>query len=200
VTGDAALDALRRASPSLIVVGASAGAVDVLSQLLPALAPPMPAAMVVVVHVPADRPSALPALLSGRAAVPVVEAEDKMNVQAGRVYFAPPDYHLLVERDGALALSTDEPVLFSRPSIDVLFESAALAAGRDLLGILLSGASADGARGLAAIRAHGGLTWVQRPESAAVSTMPLAALEMAPHPVLDPADMAGALRRWSAGD
>lgn len=196
MTADAALDALRQASPNLIVVGASAGAVEVLSQLLPSLAPEMPAVVLVVVHVPADRPSALPEVLSGRSALPVLEAEDKMIVQAGRVYIAPPDYHLLIERDGALALSSDEPVLYSRPSIDVLFESAAQAAGPRALGILLTGANADGAHGLAAIRAQGGVTWVQHPATAAVSTMPQAALDLAPHTVLEPQEMAAVLKRW----
>lgn len=191
----AALDGLRQVRPALIVVGASAGAVDVLSQLLPALRADSPP-MAVVVHVPPDRPSALPDVLSNRAAVPVLEAEDKMIAQAGQVYFAPSDYHLLVERDGALALSADEPVLYSRPSIDVLFESAAHAFGRRALGILLSGANEDGARGLAALRERGGLTWVQRPESAAVPVMPQAALDLAPHTVLDPEEMAEALSRW----
>jgi two-component system chemotaxis response regulator CheB len=198
VTAGELVASLRACAPRVIVIGASAGAVDVLTQLLPALAPTMAAAVLIVVHVPPDRSSALPEVLAHRALVPVLEADDKMIAEAGRVYFAPPDYHLLVERDGTLALSADEAVLFSRPSIDVLFESAAHAFGPGVLGILLSGASADGACGLAAIRDAGGLTWVQAPESAAVPTMPQAALDLAPHVVVRPESMARALAEWGS--
>ena len=114
----------------------------------------------------------------------------------GHVYFAPPNYHLLVEADGGLALSADEPVNFSRPSIDVLFESLAHSFGRRALGILLSGANADGAAGLAAVKARGGLTWVQAPVTARVATMPEAALKLAEHHVLTPEAMGETLARW----
>jgi two-component system chemotaxis response regulator CheB len=200
VTRAAAAARLRERQPALVVIGASAGALDVLSLIVPALPPEIPAAVAVVVHVPPDRSNALPEVLGDRAAVPVCEAEDKMPAENGRIYFAPPDYHLLVERDGTFALSADPPVLFSRPSIDVLFESAAAAFGPRLLGILLSGASADGARGLAAIRDAGGLTWVQAPETAAVPTMPEAALQLAPHPVLAPGEMVEILSAWGTSD
>ena len=117
-------------------------------------------------------------------------------MRAGVIYIAPPDYHLLVEADGSLALSADEPVHFSRPSIHVLFQSAAHAFGKRALGILLSGASADGADGLAPIRARGGVTWVQRPESAAVPVMPEAALARAAHRSTDVGDMGRVLGEW----
>ena len=112
------------------------------------------------------------------------------------MYFAPPDYHLLIEHDGTLALSVDEAVHYSRPSIDVLFESAAESRGDRVLGILLSGASRDGALGLASIREAGGHTWVQSPETAQVAVMPRAALELAPHVTLDPASMGRILADW----
>jgi two-component system chemotaxis response regulator CheB len=110
------------------------------------------------------------------------------------VYTAPPGYHLLAERGGTLALSVDEPVHFCRPAIDVLFDSAAYAFGDNLLGILLTGANEDGARGLAAIRAAGGLAWVQDPETAVASAMPQSALSLAgADRILSISDMAQAL-------
>jgi two-component system chemotaxis response regulator CheB len=130
-----------------IVIGGSAGSLDALSALLPALPAGCAVPVVVVVHLPPTRPSRLAAVLAMRAAVPVKEAEDKEPVAAGRVYVAPPGYHLLIERAGTFALSLDAQLNFSRPAIDVLFESAAEAYGGALAGIVLTGASDDGARG-----------------------------------------------------
>lgn len=193
------LDSLRAHDPRIVAVGASAGAVEALLDLLPVLPPSLPAPVLVVVHVPRDRSSALPALFASRCAVRVTEAEDKIDADAGTVYFAPPGYHLLVERDGGLALSSDEPVNLSRPSIDVLLESAAYAFGPRVLGIVLSGANADGARGLASIRERGGLAWVQDPATAHVARMPEAAIVAArPDAVLAPAAMGLALAAWGA--
>jgi two-component system, chemotaxis family, protein-glutamate methylesterase/glutaminase len=188
---------LRAQAPALVAIGASAGAVEALQGLLPAIPTGIPAAIVIVVHVPAARRSHLPAIFADACALRTCEAEDKAALEPGTVYFAPSDYHLLVERGGTLALSIDEPVNFSRPSIDVLFESAARACGPRALGILLSGASADGAAGLAAMAASGGVTWVQTPASARVPTMPRAALAKAPHVTLDPEDMGRALAEWT---
>ncbi len=181
---------------ALIAIGGSAGAFDGLIQLLPALPETLTAAVVIVIHVPAERNTGLAQVPGGSSRLRVCEAEDKMPMRAGVIYVAPPDYHLLVEADGSLALSADEPVHFSRPSIDVLFQSAAHAFGKRALGILLSGASADGADGLAAIRARGGVTWVQRPESAAAPVMPEAALARAAHRSMDVGDMARVLGEW----
>jgi two-component system chemotaxis response regulator CheB len=120
-----------------------------------------------------------------RCALPVKEAEDKEPLAPSTVYVAPPNYHLLLETQGYFSLSVDDPVLFSRPAIDVLFESAADAFGRSLLGLLLTGASEDGARGLCRIQQAGGLTLVQAPSTAAVRIMPEAALRLsAPSHVL----------------
>ena len=182
-----------------VVIGGSAGAIDALDTLLPALPASLGAAVIVVIHLPAGRPSLLASIYTGRAGLPVGEAEDKASVAPGVVHFAPPGYHLLVEPDRSFALSIDEPVHFSRPSIDVLFESAAWAYGPRLLGVLLSGASADGADGLAAIARAGGLCWVQAPETAASPFMPTAALRRTPAArVLAPNEMAEALRERSA--
>jgi two-component system chemotaxis response regulator CheB len=188
---------LRHNRPAVLAVGASAGALDALRDLLPPLPREFPVPIVVVVHVPPDRESGLPAVLARECRLAVVEAEDKMPLLAGQVAFAPPDYHLLIEAHGALALSADPPVQFSRPSIDVCFESAAAAFGPRAFGILLSGANADGARGLAAIARAGGLTWVQSPTSARVRTMPEAALATGNHRALEPATMAEILAAWA---
>ena len=111
--------------PEAVVIGASAGAVDALSVLLPALPADYPLAVAVVVHLPPDRKSVMAELFQTKCRVRVKEAEDKEPFAPGTVYFAPPDYHLLVEPDRRLSLSSEESVLYSRPSIDVLFESAA---------------------------------------------------------------------------
>ncbi len=180
-----------------IVVGGSSGAIDALIQLLPALPPTLCAAVLIVLHLPRDRRSLLVDIFRQRCALPVQEAQDKEAISPGTVYFAPPDYHLLVDQGPHMALSIDQPVHYSRPSIDVLFESAADQYGDRLVGILLSGANEDGARGLQAIEAAGGLTLVQDPASAPMPTMPLAALaQSAGHHVLTPAAMADWLAQW----
>lgn len=163
-----------------VVIGASAGGVEVLSVLLSVIPADCRASFFIVVHIPRERPSLLPQLFASRCALPVREADDKEPVQAGTVYFAPPDYHMLIDRGPALALSGDEPVHFSRPSIDVLFESAADIYGERLMGVILTGANQDGAEGLAAIGRAGGRTIVQEPGSAAVAFLPRAALEAGP--------------------
>ena len=163
-----------------VVIGASAGGVDALGLLLPALPARLRAAVLIVVHLPRERPSLLVDIFQPRCAVPVREAEDKQPVQAGTVYFAPPDYHLLLDEGPQLALSADEPVHYSRPSIDVLFESAARIYRRRLLGIVLSGGNDDGSAGLATVLRAGGDGIVQLPQSAAVPLMPAAALQRSP--------------------
>lgn len=163
-----------------VVIGVSAGGVEVLSVLLSMIPADCRASFFIVMHIPRERPSLLPQLFAGRCALPVREAEDKEPVQAGTVYFAPPDYHMLIDRGPALALSGDEPVHFSRPSIDVLFDSAADIYGERLMGVILTGANQDGAEGLAAVGRAGGRTVVQEPDSAAVAFLPRAALDAGP--------------------
>jgi two-component system chemotaxis response regulator CheB len=160
-----------------IVIGASAGAVQALLVLLPTLPASFSLPILVVVHVPTDRDNALISLLQARCRLAVKEAEDKEPVIGGTVYFAPADYHLLVEADGGLALSADEPVNYSRPSIDVLFESAADVYGEGLLGVILTGANHDGACGLKAVLDAGGAGIVQDPSEAYAATMPETALD-----------------------
>lgn len=184
----------RSARHAALVIGGSAGSVDALMHILPALPASLRAAVFVVLHLPRERPSLLCDIFQPRCALPLREAQDKEPVEPGTVYFAPPDYHLLVDAGPTLALSVDAPVHFSRPSIDVLFESAADAYGARLVGLLLSGANQDGAGGLAAIHARGGHAIVQDPASAAVPTMPEAALaRCAPDRILDPRHIASHL-------
>ena len=159
-----------------VVIGASAGAVQALSIVLPALPADYRLPVLVVVHVPPDRRNALAELFQSKCVIRVREAEDKEPIEPGVVYFAPPDYHLLVEDDRSLALSTDEPVLHSRPSIDVLFESAADVFGPALVGVILTGANHDGASGLRALAAAGGVAVVEEPATAFAPAMPEAAL------------------------
>jgi two-component system chemotaxis response regulator CheB len=162
-----------------VAVGASAGGVEALQTLLDGLPLDFGAVLLVVLHVPPQRPSAVAGLLGRHCPLPVAEALDKQPLQPGTVVVAPPDYHLLVEPDRTVALSVDAPVMYSRPSIDLLFESASLAFGARLLAIVLTGANRDGARGAAAVRSRGGLVWVQDPREALVATMPEAVLQRA---------------------
>ena len=148
--------------------------------MLPALRVDFPLPVLVVVHIPPRRDNALVDLFAGKCRLPVKEAEDKEPLQPGMIYFAPPDYHLLVEAGGTLALSSDEPVNHSRPAIDVLFESAADAFGSGLAGIVLTGANQQGAQGLRAICAAGGHGIVQDLDTAEVATMPRAELAACP--------------------
>jgi two-component system chemotaxis response regulator CheB len=163
--------------PRAVAIGASAGAVQALLQILPALPADYPAPIFIVVHVPSDRDNALVALFQSKCAIRVKEAEDKEMAIAGTAYFAPSDYHLLVESDGGLSLSSDELVNHSRPSIDVLLESAADAYGDALIGVVLTGANEDGAIGLRAIVDAGGLAVVEDPAGAYAPAMPAAALK-----------------------
>jgi two-component system chemotaxis response regulator CheB len=163
-----------------IVIGASAGAVEALSVILPSLPADYGLPLFVVVHVPPDKTSILAELFQAKCRIEVREAEDKEPISGGTAYFAPPDYHLLVETDKSLSLSNDEPVLWSRPSLDVLFESAADAYGPALIAIVLTGANQDGAKGLKAAIERGGIAIVQCPEGAYASAMPEAAIAECP--------------------
>lgn len=176
---------------AIIVIGGSAGAIDALSRIFSALPPTFAIPIAVVVHLPPGRPSAMAEVLGSKCALHVREADDKEPIEPRRVYVAPPGYHLLVEKGGWFSLSVDELVHFSRPSIDVLFESAADALGRGVVGVLLSGASEDGANGLQRIRAVGGTTLVQAPETALVPTMPAAAVRLGAAGQVLPSDEIG---------
>jgi len=163
----------------LIVLGGSAGALDALLAILPALPDALDIPIVAVMHVTPNHASLLPELLARACPRPVHEIEDKQPLQRGTIHVAPPNYHVLVERDRTLALSVDAPVLFSRPSIDVVFESAADTLGAAVAGMVLSGANEDGARGLRRILDAGGLGAIQDPATARHAEMPAAAVRLA---------------------
>lgn len=158
-----------------IGIGASLGGTTALQVLLPALPPEFRAAVTLVFHRAKGPDETLVRFLRKNCRLPVEEAQDKTPIRPGRLYFAPADYHLLVEGNH-FALSTEAAVSYARPSIDVLFESAADAYGKNAVGIVLTGAGHDGAAGLAAIKRRGGLTIVQAPETAECSGMPNAAM------------------------
>lgn len=162
-----------------VVIGTSAGGVEALQRLLAGLPAGFDKVVLVVIHLRPDRPSGMAELMARCCVLPVQEALDKQPLRRGTVVFAPPDYHLLVEPDQTAALSVDEPVLFSRPAIDPLFESAAPVFGARLLAVLLTGASDDGTAGVAAVRRHGGTVWIQDPAEAAAARMPRSALDRA---------------------
>ena len=168
------------AHPKAVVIGVSAGGLKALSAILPGLPADYPLPIMIVIHLPPDRDSVVAELFDDKCALTVREAEDKEDILPGHVYFAPPDYHLLIEPDYRLSLSSEEPVLFSRPSVDVLFETAADVYGEGLIGIILTGANPDGAAGLKAVMTAGGQALVQRPDLAYASAMPEAALALSP--------------------
>jgi len=164
-------------STPLVVVGTSLGGLDALTRVLAELPEDAPAAIAVVQHRRPDSDTRLADLLERRCRLRVAEPQDKEPIASSRVYVAPADYHLLVDGD-CFALDTGEAVSFARPSIDVLFESAADASTRPLVGVLLTAASEDGARGIAAVARAGGVTIVQDPEEARSGVAPRAAIAM----------------------
>jgi two-component system chemotaxis response regulator CheB len=164
--------ALQGRTIEAVVIGASAGGVNALLEILPLQSTNYPCPIVVVLHVLKDRQNQLAEVFRQRMRMTVLEAGDKDELLPATLYFAPPGYHLLVEMERHLSLSCDPPIFFARPAIDATMESAADAYGDALLGILLTGANMDGAEGLAAIGRAGGLTVVQDPAQAQVPVMP----------------------------
>jgi two-component system chemotaxis response regulator CheB len=161
----------------MLVIGASAGGVDALLQLLRCLPLDSRLPIVVLLHLSASGESRLPEVFRQHLIVPVQQARDKEKIDNGVVYFAGPGYHLSIEKDRSFSLSCEEMCHYSRPAIDILMSSAADACGRSLAAILLTGASRDGAEGMAAVKSEGGITIVQDPREAEVSTMPQAAID-----------------------
>lgn len=159
----------------LVVVGASWGGLQALRWLLEGLPGDFPTPLVVAQHRANDSSDVMVRMLRGHSSLAISEASDKDAIEPGHVYIAPPDYHLLIE-PGSFALSTDEFVHHSRPSIDVAFESAADAYAERLVGVILTGANTDGSAGLKRIRDEGGVTVVQDPATAARPEMPSAAM------------------------
>lgn len=185
----------RRPPVEAVVIGTSAGGLAALSVLVAGLEATFRLPLLVVQHIPSGVPTQLAEIFQRKTGLHVKEADEKERVRGGTLYFAAPGYHLLVEQDASLSLSQDDSVHFSRPSIDVLFESAADAWGERVAGILLTGANEDGAAGLEAIHRAGGLTIVQDPDEAEVDSMPRAALQrFAPDYILPLRDIHRLLR------
>ena len=186
-------------APRIIIIGGSAGSLDVLMTQLPNWSLPYAAALIIVLHRGYDLESSLTELINIKCPWPVKEAEDKEAILAGNAYVAPSDYHLLIEGDYTFSLDYSEKINYSRPSIDATFETAARAYQNRCVGVLLSGANADGTRGLSLIKEFGGYTIVQDPTTALVPFMPQHALEtIFPGAVLEPGKILGYLQslRW----
>jgi two-component system chemotaxis response regulator CheB len=171
---------------SLLLIGGSAGSLEVLMSILPKLHPIKNFAIAIILHRKSAEDSTLEDLIALRTAVPLTKVEDKVNLECGHIFLAPSDYHLLFEKNGQLSLDVSEKVNYSRPSIDVSFESAAVAYKSRCTAILLSGANADGTNGLKAIQREGGIVILQNPENAIMPFMPQSALSsLAPSYVLE---------------
>ena len=179
----------------LIVVGASWGGLRAVGTLLEGLGSQSSAAVVIAQHRSAEGGDTLAHLLQSHSELPIRDAEDKDQVVPGTVLIAPQDYHLLIERGGTVALSTEDRVQFARPSIDVLFTSAAEAYRERCIGIVLTGANEDGAAGLARIKELGGVAIVQDPGSAERGEMPAAAIAAAAADIVLPLDQIGPFLR-----
>jgi len=160
-----------------IVIGTSAGGLYALSSILGGLPAEYPLPIIVVQHRSKDKKDLLEDVLQHKCKIRIKQADEKEKIERGIVYIAPPDYHLLIETDLTFSLSSDDQVRYSRPSIDVLFESAALAYRDKLIGIILTGANNDGAAGISTIKKYNGLTISQNPKEATFPFMPTAAIE-----------------------
>jgi two-component system chemotaxis response regulator CheB len=181
--------------PKAIVIGASAGGLHALGKILPHLPLTCPP-VAIVQHIPANANDSIARRFDELCTVRVKEAEEKEPLLYGHVYFAPANYHLMIEADKSFSLSGEAPHLFSRPSIDILFQSAAEAFCSSLVGVILTGASSDGADGLASVKALGGLTIVQTPATAETDIMPMAALNACKADIVLPLEEIGPYLRF----
>lgn len=183
-----------------IVIGGSAGSLKVILNMMPYINPSLPAPVIIVLHRKETSSSSLEELLATRTALKVKEAEDKEPIKRGTIYLAPPDYHLLIEKDATLSLDASEKINFSRPSIDATFQTAGEAFEKDLLAILLSGANSDGTDGLACILHHKGQAAVQDPQTAQVPFMPAHAIaRIRPSFIVREAEIASLINAFGNG-
>ncbi|WP_426326957.1 chemotaxis protein CheB [Pedobacter sp. R-06] len=174
-----------------LIIGGSAGSLDVLLEIFPALRNDIGFPIVLVIHRKASNESLLTDLLKSRTTLEVSEAEEKEFLSPGKVFIAPADYHMLIEDDQSISLDYSEKVNYSRPSIDVTFQSAAEVFGEKLVCILLSGSNADGVEGLKSVNNFGGRVVIQNPNTAIMPYMPQQAVQnVKPHAILDSHDMA----------
>ncbi|WP_421941747.1 chemotaxis protein CheB [Pedobacter sp.] len=184
-------ETLRKPKCGAIVIGGSAGSLDVLLEVFPSLRADLKFPIILVVHRKGSSESLLSDLLQSRTALTVLEAEEKSLLEGGKVYIAPADYHLLIEEDHTLSLDYSEKVNYSRPSIDVTFQSAAEVFKSELVCVLLSGSNADGVEGLKTVNNFGGNVVIQNPNTAIMPYMPQQAINaVKPNLVLDSFDMA----------
>jgi len=160
-----------------VVIGVSAGGLFALSTILGELPADFPLPVIVVQHRSKDESSVLESVLGSKCKIKVKQADEKEKIKGGVVYIAPAGYHLLIEKDHSFSLNCDAPVNFSRPSIDVLFETAAEVYNDKLIGVILTGANKDGAKGIQTIKGRGGLTIAQDPANASFTVMPQAAID-----------------------
>lgn len=170
---------MNRIKYEIVIIGVSLGALEALKTIIEKIPADFPLPIVIVQHRDAEADQTLQILLADYGHLKVTEPEDKDVIKAGNIYLAPPDYHLLVE-ENHFALSKDLPVNYARPSIDVLFESAAETFGDKVIGIILTGSSKDGASGLVAVKRNGGHAIVQEPSTAESDVMPKAAIALVP--------------------
>lgn len=161
----------------MIVIGVSAGGLQALSTILPHLPCDFVTPIMIVQHISKDADSYLVKYLNDLCTLPVIEPYDKLTIQSGTIYIAPPGYHMLVEDKNTIALSIFPKVNYSQPSIDVLFESAADVFKNKLLGVILTGANSDGAKGVKRIKSHGGFVIVQSPKTSEAKIMPSEAIK-----------------------
>ncbi|RYF91279.1 MAG: chemotaxis protein CheB [Chitinophagaceae bacterium] len=164
----------------VVIIGGSAGSLDIILKVVSTLPVHSNAAFIIVVHRKNDDGSILRDLLATRTLMMVREVEDKDPILPNQIYLAPPDYHLLIENPNAFSLDSSEKINYSRPSIDVSFQSVADVFGRGVIAVLLSGANADGAAGLEKVRLAGGVTVVQDPTTAEMEFMPREAIARGP--------------------
>ncbi len=178
-----------------VAIGSSAGGINALKTILPQLPADFPAAVFIIQHISPSSESYMAKFLDNISGIRVKEADEKEVIKPGVAYVAPPNYHLLIEEDFTLSLSVEEKVNYSRPSIDVTFETAALAYGKQLVGIVLTGANSDGAQGLKTIKDRGGFTIVQNPDEAESAAMPSSAIKLVrPHKILNLREIAAFLK------
>lgn len=182
---------MKKASTEILMIGGSAGSISVLIEILPSLRKDLPFPVIVILHRKAHPESNLSELLKAHSSLPVTEVEDKATLRAGCIYLAPADYHLLLENKGLAVLDSSEKINYSRPSIDVSFQSAAVLFKQHTTALLLSGANADGMEGLMAIDRYGGTVLVQDPLSAEFGYMPKQTLlNLEADAILKPVEMA----------
>lgn len=181
-----------KAPSKMLVIGGSAGSIDVILQILPGIKKNFPFTIVIVLHRKSSADSSLSDLFSTRTSIPVKEVDDKETIETGTIYLAPADYHLLFEKNNSFSLDFSEKVSYSRPSIDVSFESASDIYRNNLTCLLLSGANSDGVEGLRITKKNGGQTVVQDPETAEAPFMPQHAINKGNVDfVLKPAEIVG---------